>query len=51
MLLINSWMLYRVLKNLKQKRKTIGRVFIEVFDQEATLIEDVKWFGTGDHLP
>ena len=29
------------------KRKTIGRVFIEVFDQEAALIENVKWLAQG----
>lgn len=33
------------------KRKTIGRVFIEVFDQEATLIEDVKWLAQGTIYP
>src|SRR5690554_1036601 len=27
------------------KRKTIGRVFIEVFDDEAHQIEDVKWLA------
>jgi len=33
------------------KRKTIGRVFIEVFDQEAALIEDVKWLAQGTIYP
>ena len=33
------------------KRKTIGRVFIEVFDHEATLIEDVKWLAQGTIYP
>ncbi|MFA7445955.1 MAG: glutamine-hydrolyzing GMP synthase [Flavobacteriaceae bacterium] len=33
------------------KRKTIGRVFIEVFDDEAHLIEDVKWLAQGTIYP
>ena len=33
------------------KRKIIGRVFIEVFDEEAGLIEDVKWLGQGTIYP
>jgi GMP synthase (glutamine-hydrolysing) len=33
------------------KRKAIGRVFIEVFDQEAHLISDVKWLGQGTIYP
>ncbi|MGL5889760.1 MAG: glutamine-hydrolyzing GMP synthase [Bacteroidia bacterium] len=33
------------------KRKIIGRVFIEVFDREAHLIEDVKWLGQGTIYP
>jgi GMP synthase (glutamine-hydrolysing) len=33
------------------KRKAIGRVFIEVFDQEAHTIEDVKWLGQGTIYP
>lgn len=33
------------------KRKIIGRVFIEVFDREAQLIEDVKWLGQGTIYP
>jgi len=33
------------------KRKTIGRVFIEVFDHEATLIEDAKWLAQGTIYP
>jgi len=31
----------------EQKRKTIGRLFIEVFDEEAHKIEDVSWLGQG----
>ncbi|MFT6746056.1 MAG: GMP synthase (glutamine-hydrolyzing) [Glaciecola sp.] len=33
------------------KRKIIGRVFIEVFDDEANLIEDVKWLAQGTIYP
>lgn len=33
------------------KRKTIGRVFIEVFDREAHRIKDVKWLGQGTIYP
>jgi GMP synthase (glutamine-hydrolysing) len=33
------------------KRKIIGRVFIEVFDQEAKKIQGVKWLGQGTIYP
>ncbi|MBN1924776.1 MAG: glutamine-hydrolyzing GMP synthase [Prolixibacteraceae bacterium] len=33
------------------KRKTIGRDFIEVFDQEAHKIQDVKWLAQGTIYP
>ncbi|MDG3581482.1 glutamine-hydrolyzing GMP synthase [Galbibacter pacificus] len=33
------------------KRKAIGRVFIEVFDDEAHEINDVKWLGQGTIYP
>jgi GMP synthase (glutamine-hydrolysing) len=33
------------------KRKTIGRVFIEVFDDEAHRIEEVKWLAQGTIYP
>lgn len=33
------------------KRKTIGRVFIEVFDSVSKEIEDVKWLGQGTIYP
>ncbi len=35
----------------EQKRKIIGRVFIEVFDEEATKIKDVKWLAQGTIYP
>ena len=45
---------YDALKNIsdpEQKRKTIGRVFIEVFDKEAHLISDVRWLAQGTIYP
>jgi len=39
------------LSDPEAKRKAIGRTFIEVFDQEAHLIEDVKWLGQGTIYP
>jgi GMP synthase (glutamine-hydrolysing) len=33
------------------KRKAIGKVFIEVFDQEAHLIANVKWLAQGTIYP
>ncbi len=33
------------------KRKTIGRVFIEVFDDEAHQLTDVKWLAQGTIYP
>lgn len=45
---------YSALKGLsdpEQKRKAIGRVFIEVFDEEAHKITDVKWLGQGTIYP
>lgn len=33
------------------KRKAIGRVFIEVFDEEANQITDVKWLAQGTIYP
>ena len=33
------------------KRKIIGRVFIEVFDDEANQIEDAKWLAQGTIYP
>ncbi|MBC9795289.1 glutamine-hydrolyzing GMP synthase [Sinomicrobium weinanense] len=35
----------------EQKRKIIGRTFIEVFDDEAHKIKDVKWLGQGTIYP
>jgi GMP synthase (glutamine-hydrolysing) len=35
----------------EKKRKIIGRVFIEVFDQKAHEIKDVKWLAQGTIYP
>ncbi|UXP31130.1 glutamine-hydrolyzing GMP synthase [Reichenbachiella agarivorans] len=35
----------------EDKRKAIGRVFIEVFDKEAHAIQNVKWLGQGTIYP
>lgn len=35
----------------EEKRKRIGSVFIDVFDHEAHLIEDVKWLAQGTIYP
>jgi GMP synthase (glutamine-hydrolysing) len=45
---------YDALKGISDpegKRKAIGRVFIEVFDQESHKITDVKWLGQGTIYP
>jgi len=35
----------------EKKRKTIGRVFIEVFEEEARKLKDVKWLAQGTIYP
>lgn len=35
----------------EQKRKVIGKDFIEVFDEEAQKLTDVKWLGQGTIYP
>jgi GMP synthase (glutamine-hydrolysing) len=45
---------YKALEGLtdpEDKRKAIGRTFIEVFDEEAHKIKDVKWLGQGTIYP
>lgn len=45
---------YDALKGISDpeaKRKAIGRVFIEVFDEESHRIQDVKWLGQGTIYP
>ncbi len=45
---------YEVLSGLsdpEKKRKSIGAKFIDVFDEESHLIEDVKWLAQGTIYP
>jgi len=35
----------------EEKRKIIGRVFIEVFEREANKLDDIKWLGQGTIYP
>lgn len=35
----------------EKKRKIIGRIFIEVFDDEAHKVDDAKWLGQGTIYP
>lgn len=45
---------YDALKGItdpEEKRKVIGRLFIEVFEQEANALQDVKWLGQGTIYP
>ena len=38
-------------KDPEQKRKIIGKGFIEVFDEEAHKLKDIKWLGQGTIYP
>ncbi len=45
---------YEALKGITDpegKRKAIGKTFIDVFDEEAHKIQDVKWLGQGTIYP
>ncbi len=45
---------YSALKGInepEEKRKAIGRVFIDVFDQEAHMISNVEWLAQGTIYP
>lgn len=45
---------YKALEGLsdpEEKRKAIGKTFIEIFDQESHKIQDVKWLGQGTIYP
>lgn len=49
-----SQQFYEALKGLTDpelKRKAIGKVFIDVFDEESKLVEDAKWLGQGTIYP
>ena len=39
------------LKDPEEKRKAIGKTFIEIFDVESHLLTDVKWLGQGTIYP
>ncbi len=45
---------YSALHNIsdpEKKRKAIGKVFIDVFDQEAGMVKDVNWLAQGTIYP
>ena len=45
---------YKALEGISEpeaKRKAIGKTFIDVFDTESSLIEDVKWLAQGTIYP
>lgn len=45
---------YSALKGVsdpEKKRKAIGKVFIDVFDEESKSVEDAKWLGQGTIYP
>ncbi|HQQ94557.1 MAG TPA: glutamine-hydrolyzing GMP synthase [Bacteroidia bacterium] len=45
---------YKELKGLKdpeKKRKAIGKVFIDVFDEESKLVKDARWLAQGTIYP
>lgn len=45
---------YAALKGLTDpelKRKAIGKVFVDVFDEESKLVENAKWLGQGTIYP
>ena len=47
-------MFYSALKGLSEpeaKRKAIGKTFIDVFDEESHLLENVSWLGQGTIYP
>lgn len=45
------WNGLKKISDPEQKRKIIGKTFIEVFDDEAHQIENVKWLGQGTIYP
>ena len=48
---ISSSQLSKVSLIPEEKRKIIGRGFIEVFDEEAHKLKDIKWLGQGTIYP
>lgn len=45
------WNELKGISDPEHKRKTIGRVFIEVFEEEAKKLSDVKWLAQGTIYP
>ncbi len=45
------WDALHGVENPEEKRKIIGRVFIEVFEEQAHKIEQVQWLGQGTIYP
>ncbi|MDA3911625.1 MAG: glutamine-hydrolyzing GMP synthase [Bacteroidales bacterium] len=45
------WDALKGIKDPEQKRKIIGGKFIDIFDEEATKIKDVKWLAQGTIYP
>ena len=45
------WDALKGLTHPEDKRKAIGKIFIEVFDEEAHKISDVKWLAQGTIYP
>ena len=41
----------RGISDPESKRKAIGKVFVDVFDQESKLVENAKWLGQGTIYP
>jgi GMP synthase (glutamine-hydrolysing) len=35
----------------EEKRKAIGKVFVDVFDEESKMVKDAKWLGQGTIYP
>ena len=35
----------------EKKRKAIGKVFVDVFDDESKLVKDAKWLAQGTFYP
>lgn len=49
-----SALFYKELEGLtdpEAKRKAIGKVFVDVFDEESKLVKDAKWLGQGTIYP
>ena len=50
----SSELFYQALKGIsdpESKRKAIGKVFVDVFEQESKLVEGAKWLGQGTIYP